>query len=47
MPRIDWRPVIGPAVMLVVAGVILALDRYLVRVPNPGAISLLVVAFSG
>jgi diguanylate cyclase (GGDEF)-like protein len=47
MPRIDWRPVIGPAVMLVVAGVILALDQYLVRVPNPGAISLLVVAFSG
>lgn len=43
---IHWRSVTGPLITLAVAGLILLADRYLFRVPNPGAISFLAVAFS-
>jgi diguanylate cyclase (GGDEF)-like protein len=46
MIPINWRAIIGPVVMLALAGLILLSDRYLFRVPNPGAISFLVVAYS-
>ena len=46
MVPINWRKVGGPLVTLALAGLILLSDRYLFRVPNPGAISFLAVAFS-
>jgi diguanylate cyclase (GGDEF)-like protein len=46
MARIDWRPIIGPAITLALGGAMLLVDRHLFRVPNPGAISFLAVAFS-
>jgi diguanylate cyclase (GGDEF)-like protein len=41
-----WRAFIGPLFTLALAGLILLSDRYFARVPNPGAISFLAVAFS-
>ena len=41
-----WRAIIGPLLTLALAGLILLADWYLFRVPNPGAISFLAVAFS-
>ena len=46
MIRNHWRTIIGPLITLALAGLILLSDRYLFRVPNPGAISFLAVAFS-
>jgi diguanylate cyclase (GGDEF)-like protein len=46
MIPINWRAIIGPAVTLALAGLILLSDQYLFPVPNPGAISFLAVAFS-
>ena len=46
MISIHWRAITGPLVTLALAGLILLSDRYLFRVPNPGAISFLAVAFS-
>ena len=46
MARIDWRPIIGPTITLALGGAILLMDRHLFRVPNPGAILFLAVAFS-
>jgi diguanylate cyclase (GGDEF)-like protein len=46
MSPISWRAITGPLITLALAGLILLSDRYLVRVPNPGAISFLAVAFS-
>ena len=46
MIPIHWRAIIGPLITLALAGLILLSDRYLFRVPNPGAISFLAVAFS-
>jgi diguanylate cyclase (GGDEF)-like protein len=43
---VSWRQVAGPAISLAVAAFVLLADRYLFRVPNPGAISFLAVAFS-
>src|SRR5258705_10936834 len=41
-----WRALIGPIVTLVTAGGILLLEKYLIRVPTPGAMTFLVVAFA-
>jgi diguanylate cyclase (GGDEF)-like protein len=41
-----WRAIAGPLITFALAGLILLSDRYLVQVPNPGAISFLAVAFS-
>lgn len=46
MVPVPWRAIVGPLITLALAGLILMSDRYLVRVPNPGAISFLAVAFS-
>jgi diguanylate cyclase (GGDEF)-like protein len=46
MASIFWRPIIGPAITLAAAIVILLLDRYLIGVPSPGAIFFLFVAVS-
>ncbi len=46
MNPIRWRAIVGPLVTLALAALILLSDRFLVRVPNPGAISFLAVAFS-
>ncbi len=46
MIPINWRTIIGPAITLAVGGLILLSDQYSVRVPNPGAISFLAIAFS-
>jgi diguanylate cyclase (GGDEF)-like protein len=46
MIRNHWRAAVGPLVTLTLAALILLSDRYLFRVPNPGAISFLAVAFS-
>jgi PAS domain-containing protein len=35
---IPWRPIAGPAITLVLAGLMLLADRYLFSVPNPGNI---------
>ena len=45
-PWPPWRTLIGPIVTLAAAGGVLLLEKYLIRVPNPGAITLLVVAFA-
>jgi PAS domain-containing protein len=42
----DWRLLLGPLVTLATAGAILFLDRYVVVVPNPGAITFIAVVFS-
>jgi diguanylate cyclase (GGDEF)-like protein len=44
--RIHWRQILAPAITLTTVVMILLFDRYLFRVPNPGAISFLAVAFS-
>ena len=46
MIRNHWRAIVGPTITLALAALILLSDRYLFRVPNPGAISFLAVAFS-
>jgi PAS domain-containing protein len=46
MRMLFWRPLFGPLITLATVSGILLLDRYLIRVPNPGAISFLAVAFS-
>src|SRR5688572_14090770 len=46
MIRNHWRPIIGPLITLALAGLVLLSDHYLLRVPNPGAISFLAVAFA-
>ena len=46
MIPISCRAIIGPAVTLALAGLMLLSDWYLFRVPNPGAISFLAIAFS-
>lgn len=46
MNLIRRRAIIGPLITLALAGLILLSDHYLIRVPNPGAISFLAVAFS-
>jgi diguanylate cyclase (GGDEF)-like protein len=46
MIRNHWRTIIGPLITLALAGLVLLSDHYLLRVPNPGAISFLAVAFS-
>jgi diguanylate cyclase (GGDEF)-like protein len=46
MTRNIWRAIIGPLTTLALAGLVLLSDYYLIRVPNPGAISFLAVAFS-
>lgn len=46
MIRNHWRAAVGPLITLALAALILLSDRYLFRVPNPGAISFLAVAFS-
>jgi diguanylate cyclase (GGDEF)-like protein len=46
MNPIPWRAIVGPLITLALAALILLSDRFLVRVPNPGAISFLAVAFS-
>ena len=43
---IHWRQVAGPLITIAAAGLIPLFDRHLFRVPNPGAISFLAVAFS-
>ncbi len=42
----SWRSLVGPLVTLAAAGGILAADRYLFVVPNPGAVTYLAVVFS-
>ena len=46
MVPINWRTIIGPALTLALAGLMLLSDRYLFQVPNPGAIAFLAIAFS-
>jgi diguanylate cyclase (GGDEF)-like protein len=46
MTRNIWRAVAGPLITLALAGLVLLSDHYLISVPNPGAVSLLAVAFS-
>jgi diguanylate cyclase (GGDEF)-like protein len=41
-----WRVVAGPLTTLVVAAAILLTDRYLIDVPNPGAIAFVAIAFA-
>ena len=43
---IHWRKIVGPAITLSAVVLILLVDRYLFRVPNPGAITFLTVAVS-
>ena len=43
---IYWRAIVGPLITLALAALILLSDRTLFRVPNPGAVSFLAVAFS-
>ena len=46
MIRNHWRAVIGPLATLALAALVLLSDRHFFRVPSPGAISFLAVAFS-
>jgi diguanylate cyclase (GGDEF)-like protein len=46
MIRNHWRSIVGPVITLALAALVLLSDYYLFRVPNPGAISFLAVAFS-
>jgi diguanylate cyclase (GGDEF)-like protein len=46
MIHTHWRAIVGPLLTLALAAMILLSDRHLFRVPNPGAISFLAVAFS-
>jgi diguanylate cyclase (GGDEF)-like protein len=46
MSPVHWRAITGPLITLALAGLILLSNRYLVRVPNLGALSFMAVAFS-
>jgi diguanylate cyclase (GGDEF)-like protein len=46
MIRYNWRVIVGPLATLALAALVLLSDQYLFRVPNPGAISFLAVAFA-
>jgi diguanylate cyclase (GGDEF)-like protein len=43
---LSWRSIIGPAITLAAASLILLGEQHLFRVPNPGAVTFIAVAFS-